>query len=371
MNVWVHALNVRRSQNLNRDTLQENQRLRRHGSGSSGCADLDGGSLFRVWLESTIVHVIRIPGASEISGTLTLNDTMLGVALLFLSIAGVKILLAFRKNSISVLTSTFHWSEIAVVGWWLAALFSLGVFQIAPAWQDQFWYWAAVLTCCPLISVLGAKRPTSTVWPWFIILPLIAVLGWPALTIFMVPSPDLVPLEIQSPVLIGFVLVLVMGTGNYMGSRFGVSILMISAAAFLSLWPVYSSFTGDLNSATRIRAFAALLCGIGVLHGFRQASRPTLDESKYDQLWFDFRDAFGIVWSIRIQDRINQTAEQEKWVVRLGTEGFVWEENVSAEQIRQSEERLTYTLHWLLRRFVEPEWINARLQQPTHAESIE
>lgn len=319
----------------------------------------------------TIVHIIRISGACEISETLTLNDVLLGIALLFLGVAGMKTMSSCRRNSIQVLTSTSYWSGFAIVSWGLASLVSLSFFRIAPPWQDQFWYWAAVLTCCPLISVLGAKRPTSKVWPWFIILPLIAVLGWPALTIFLVPSPDLVPLEIQSPVLIGFILVLVMGTGNYMGSRFGASILMVSAAAFLSLWPVSSSFTGDLNFSTRIRAFSALLCGIGLLHGFRQANRQTLDESKYDQLWFDFRDAFGIVWSIRIQDRINQSAQQENWVVRLGTEGFVWEENISDEQIKQSEKRLTQTLSWLLRRFVEPEWINARLQQPNKAELSE
>ncbi len=318
----------------------------------------------------TIVHIIRIPGACEISGTLTLNDVLLSVSLLFLCGSGLKTLMSFRRNSIQVLTPTFFWSEFAILSWGLASLVSLDVFQVGTAWQDQFWYWAAVLTCCPLISVLGAKRPTSRGWSWFIILPLIAVLGWPALTIFLVPSPDLVPLEIQSPVLIGFILVLVMGTGNYMGSRYGLSILMVSGAALLSLWPVFSSFAGDLNFATRIRAFSALLCGIGVLHGFRQAGRPTLDESKYDQLWFDFRDAFGIVWSIRIQDRINQTAQKEGWVVRLGTEGFVWDQNVSDEQIKQSEDRLEHTLHWLLRRFVEPEWINVRLQQPNNAESL-
>lgn len=314
---------------------------------------------------------MRVLGASEISGILTINDMVLGVALLLLSVAGVNTLTSFRQNSIQVFTATFLWGGIAIVSWSLATLLSFSVFQMTSASLDQFWYWAAVLTCCPLISVLGAKRPTSRVWPWFIILPLIAVLGWPALTVFLVPSPDLVPIEVQSPVLIGFVLVLVMGTGNYMGSRFGVSVLMVSAAALLLLWPISSSFTGDLAFAIRIRAFASLLCGIGLRHGFRQASRPTLDESKYDQLWFDFRDAFGIVWSIRIQDRINQTAEQENWVVRLGTEGFVWEQDASDELIKQTEERLTHTLHWLLRRFVEPEWTNARLQQPNNAELVE
>ncbi len=293
-----------------------------------------------------------------------MNDLLILVSLLFLC-GGIRITyISFKANTIAVLSPAFLWGFFAILFWCVALLTSLSVNHINLAWQDQTWYWSAILACCPLISVLGAKRPTSRVWNWFIILPLIAVLGWPALTV-LIRYPDLVALKIQAPVYLGFALVLVMGIGNYMGSRYGMSAFLLGVAVALSLWPTSSSYSGTVDSAIRLRGIAAFICGIAVLHAYRQSIRPSLEDSGYDKLWFDFRDAFGIVWSIRIQDRINQTAEKETWCVRLGTEGFIWEEDAPSDKRDLSEERLTHTLHWLLRRFVDSKWIDERLNKQT------
>lgn len=226
--------------------------------------------------------------------------------------------------------------------------------------MDQIWYWTAVFSCCPLISILGARRPTARIWTGFIIVPLIAVLGWPAVT-SLAQFPEITELVIQLPVFIGFVLVLVMGVGNYMGTRYGLSAATSGIAVMISLWPLSNLFGGDASLAEYWRAIAAFLFGAGLLHGFRQAARPILVDSNFDLLWFDFCDSFGIVWSIRIQDRINQVAVKEKWAVRLGTEGFKWKSETSPEEQQRTTQRLDQTLRWLFRRFVENEWIDQRL----------
>ncbi len=323
---------------------------------------LTGDELWRMFLIHYSACVYASLRTIKPGDGFTLNDLIVFVSLLLLCGAIGVSYTSFRSNSIAVLSPAFLWGIFAILFWIIATISSLSRLHVDAAWQDQAWYWSAILACCPLISVLGAKRPTSRVWNWFIILPLIAVLGWPAVTV-LVRYPDLVALKIQAPVYIGFVLVLVMGIGNYMGSRYGLSAFFIGVAVILSLWPMSNSYLGDHDSVTRLRGFASLFCGFAVLHGFRQSIRPSLDESRFDKVWFDFRDAFGIVWSIRIQDRINQTAVKEKWCVRLGTEGFVWEDEAPSDKREHTEERLRHTLYWLLRRFVDPIWIDERLNQ--------
>ena len=268
-----------------------------------------------------------------------------------------------RLQRIPVLTPALNWAVAGGLLLELSLLMSFPTFSIPQTWQDQIWYWTAVLLCCPLISILGSRRPTSRVWNTFIILPLIAVLSWPAVTV-LTRFPELHPLDVQLPVLMGFALVIIMGVGNFLGTRYGVSVFLLAVSQGLILWTVSNFFTSSQISVSTIRRIAALLLCISTTLGFWQSMRPTADESRFDRLWFDFRDVFGIVWSIRIQDRINATADKEQWTVRLGPEGFNWDKNTTEDKRRQSESRLVHTLYWHLRRFVENEWIEERLGTP-------
>lgn len=285
-------------------------------------------------------------------------------AAFLLSVVIVNLYYSSQRETIEVLKPSKRFAMAALSSWIVSCLLSLqglSFNRFPPAILDQLWYWTAVISCCPLIAILGAKRPTSRVWTWFIIMPLIAVLGWPAVTVLS-QFPRFPPLEIQLPVFLGFILVLVMGVGNYLGTRYALGAFFCGVAVLLTLWPLSNLFNGEIARTNSWRASAALVMGLAMLHGFRQSKRPSLEESPFDRLWFDFSDSFGIVWSMRIQDRINQLAEQEKWSVRLGTEGFNWQENASHVDRLHSTERLEQTLRWLLRRFVEPEWIDQRLK---------
>ena len=60
-------------------------------------------------------------------------------------------------------------------------------------------------------------------------------------------------------------------------------------------------------------------------------------------------------------DRINRTADEEHWPVRLELHGFVPLDEI-AEVSLQANERVEQVLRWHLKRFVEPEWIDRRLE---------
>ena len=62
-------------------------------------------------------------------------------------------------------------------------------------------------------------------------------------------------------------------------------------------------------------------------------------------------------------DRVNETSQRENWPVRLGIEGFRPEPASKASAVQaEHTQRVEHTFRWLLRRFVDPEWIDARME---------
>ncbi len=184
--------------------------------------------------------------------------------------------------------------------------------------------------------------------------------------------------------LAGYALVLLMGAGNYVGTRFALPALL-AAAAILTV-PVSMSSLHWLPARGTARAGATVLLGIaawlasliakvgrrspspdpvGAVEGIGMANTPTRALTvPFDALLADFRNLYGIVWARRVLDRINETAARDSWPVRLQLQGFVpvdpsCDANLTPEQSRQIE----HAVRWLLRRFVDPEWIDDRLSE--------
>jgi hypothetical protein len=58
--------------------------------------------------------------------------------------------------------------------------------------------------------------------------------------------------------------------------------------------------------------------------------------------------------------------------MQLELHGFVpLAESPSAEELLRTEERIEHTFRWLLKRFVDPEWINTRLMTNTRSSGDE
>ena len=163
--------------------------------------------------------------------------------------------------------------------------------------------------------------------------------------------------------LIGFVLVLVMGCGNYIATRLAFPALTYVFGVVLVLAPCSTVSAGLGVSSEMFRLCGTISMRLATLWGGWILQHHPLEPSGPNRVWNDFRETFGIVWMKRAMDRINEEfAERELWPARLGPEGLEWTIVPTEEQRQQVEARLAYAEHWLLRRFVDPEWIDRRLK---------
>lgn len=293
-------------------------------------------------------------------------------------VAWIFVLRGRRVLRETTLMTAANWSLLAVSAWlmtWFSDRFAV---LRSPQMSDHAWYACAVLALCPPIAVLGSRRPGVRVWTGFILIPMLLVLGWPVITLWL-QGTRLHGLQLETPQLVAYSLVLVMGVGNYFGTRYTVSALLYAAAVWLivvSSSQVAPAWLSD-RPAIRIVSSLMMLMSIGLI---RSATRRT-STNRFDQLWFDFFDTFGIAWGRRIQDRINYLSDKEKWGTRLEFDGFT-NTNLSGSleivpgqesdrfspnqgsvgpSVPEVESRIEHTIRWLLRRFVDPRWIDRRL----------
>lgn len=314
------------------------------------------------------------------------------------SLAAVALVLALRgvwlgreRLRHTTLIPAGRWAVAATLVWAVAFTLSLAT-DLPPAQQDALWYSAALLGLCPAIAVLGARRPGAAVWTAFVIIPLLAVLGWPLLTLWA-GAGQIRSLRLETPQLIGFVLVLLMGAGNYMGTRFSLPAVAYVVALCLLVGTVSAVAPPLVQGALAARHLATICLGLAVVgaravlrepeaepadcSGPSEAAAGPVDDQNdsatdteqtsvspagFDLLWADYRDMFGIVWAKRFQERLNGIAAQQKWPARLTDAGLEWQpgEGVDRDQAR---ERIDQTFRWLLRRFVDPPWIDVRLRR--------
>lgn len=263
------------------------------------------------------------------------------------------------------------------VGVWLVARAG----EIFDAWPPGAVSYAEYFAILALlgggISILGARNPGAEAWRWFVVAPMFLVLGWPAVLCW---GENWIPekLELMTPAFLGVLLVLVMGAGNYLATRFQKSALWGSLAAVLTIVPMT-----PLNPSTWISAqglavlseAAACLALLGILEGNRERQNQGLL-----RLWDDFRDSYGIVWAYRVMERMNQEAERLGWPFRLEIDRIVRKEengeNPSlphrdgdaqawdpqpGELSEKARGEVLFTVEWIFRRFVSEEWRRKRL----------
>lgn len=279
------------------------------------------------------------------------------------------VLAARKKLRGTTLLGAWLWSAVAFTAWGVTFFVTELLAVVDEGVADQLWLASAALVVCPFVAVLGARRPGSRVWDVFIVAPLAVVLDLPAVTAW---NRDLspTPLHLEVPMLAGYALVLVMGAGNYLATRFALPALLAVLAA-LSV-PVSMSSLNWLPQAGVTRAAATLLLTAGIWWAslaMRKIGRGRVLDglpvvAAFDALWSDFRNLYGIVWARRILDRVNEAAVRENWPVRLQHHGFAPVDpahplSLTPEQSQQVE----HTLRWLLRRFVDPAWIDARIPE--------
>jgi hypothetical protein len=262
----------------------------------------------------------------------------------------------------TTLLETWRWGVVAICMWGVSWVVSDLAPIVTRGLADQLWLASAVLMVSPFVSALGARRPGSRVWSFFVVLPVMVVLMLPAVTAW---NRDLrpTPLRLETPMVTGYALVLVMGAGNYVGTRFVIPALVSACASLsivLSLSELADRYPFDRSA---LHSAATVAISLAVWLGASQAAKSGPSGRKpLDAVWNEFRDLFGIVWGRRVMDRVNVTAQQEGWLLRLHFEGFVAVDSLGPPEPPPDQMvRAEQTLRWLLRRFVDPEWIDERM----------
>ncbi len=221
--------------------------------------------------------------------------------------------------------------------------------QFPETLAQQSFYWTGIVALCPLIAVLGAQRPGVKVWNAFVLVPLMFVLGWPALTVWFEGYPP-ASLQIETPTAIGIAIVALMGLGNYLLiPRWTASALFYGGAIAFIVLPLTTFI--ELSPRWHLAAYPCL--GLSALAGWLTSRNRQTHPDPLDQTWCEFRDRFGLVWAVRIKERVNATAEKERWCSRLEMQGF---RRIEADGTLSEQEtgiRAEHTLRWLLRRFVD------------------
>lgn len=293
-------------------------------------------------------------------------------AILCISILCWIIVLPGRRGVIgTTLTTPLRLLDLGLFCWIFSL--ALGVLpRMPPGAIDLCRYFSTLLILGAGISVLGARNPGGQAWTGFVVVPMFLVLGWPVLLCW---GDDWLPdrLELMTPAFLGILLVIVMGGGNYLTTRwqsaslFGAASLSLSSLERTALLPTSGILPTVTLLSSDIAGLAALFC---ILVGTN--SGASTHNTGLVRFWGDFRDHFGIVWSYRVMERLNQEAERLKWPFRFEIDRIVLAGVPSGEPMlpaqlsptelpQKTVDEIRLTLEWMFRRFVSDAWRNSRL----------
>lgn len=226
-------------------------------------------------------------------------------------------------------------------------------------------YCAGMLVFCPVMSVLGARRPQNRAWE-FITASLWIILALPALEVFFARQGE--AFDVRGLRSWFFVVLIFITVSNIALSRFwlsgilfgGVQVILVSD--YLPTW-----FQFHLESGQ------AIALAVGAVAVSLACFWPKPDRSQntgVDRVWLNYRDTFGGLWAVRTCESINAYAKLQQWNIRLTWDGFVSMDGDCWDDTEQSAENPTIEkLHQLLRnqfrRFVDDQWIEAGLSDQT------
>jgi len=260
-------------------------------------------------------------------------------------------------------------TTLVSAAWWTAAtavaIAGVELMHVAipldGKWLAPLRFCAAVLSFCPFISVLGAKRPQHLAWN-FVVLSLWGIVSLSALTALAMQRADRFVLgDARAWMLWALIL---MGLINYLPTGNRLAALLVAAGQVILFAPHLPLLRG-VDFLTKLPAgpsLALFLFAMGLILVERpsQAIRDGLGRPSYefDRLWLDFRDSFGLLWGLRLQERVNVASTAAKWDIELQWHGFP-AKGIPAKH----REAVRQAMTGLLRRFVSHEWIAARLER--------
>jgi hypothetical protein len=216
-----------------------------------------------------------------------------------------------------------------------------------------------------MMALLGAKRPQDRGWQ-FIVASLWIVLALPA-TQDLVFSPGS-RLDLHPAWRWFLVILILISLANYLPTRYGLSAILASAGQWLLLREQSPIMPVPPQHSEPVGGLLLLAVSILVARGVRGTTSHA--SQGWNRVWVDFRDCFGVVWALRITERVNQSSRAYGWPMRLTWTGFVRvdrPDDAADASLFSSDVELS--LRTLLRRFVSPGWIDQRIGSQEEAEA--
>jgi hypothetical protein len=240
-----------------------------------------------------------------------------------------------------------------------------------PASQASARLAVAAFSLCPIMSLLGAKRPQHGVWQ-FIVASLAGIIALPAASAALVrpgSPPDVHAL--QRWFMLALVLVAAM---NFAATRHGVAAVIV-AVGQLILMRQFMPFVDSLGQqGATLDVVAAWLVATGGIVAAGQSwlwpaqrrvvgsevaqvatrRRGRADLVAFGTAYLALRETLGAAWTLRIAERFNAVAESRGWPCRLRFDGLHVGGDPDDHEWHGDAIR---TGRALLRRFVSTDWM--------------
>lgn len=261
----------------------------------------------RMWIQGlTIVANVTTGSGSWIAAGLALA----------IAVAAFTAHLWLRGTTMAAPAAWGFWSGVTI----FAVEGSLALGSVDPLWDSLWLYAAAAGTFCPMMGVLGAKRPQDRGWQW-VVLSLWVILLVPAMQAVAARSGQ--PLELTGAWRLLLAALIAMGLLNYLPTRYAVAAVLCAIGQTLLLGPYVIANLANSASIGRIAGLALLLAAaatavvIASRRGVTGRGSESSPAASFNTRWFAFRDDWGAFWGLRVMQRVNQTAEIGGWAVRL------------------------------------------------------
>lgn len=274
----------------------------------------------------------------------------------------VRLIRSVRHTS---LTSAAAWSVWFQVTLTVTTISTLCKSRVPLGILDQLWYLTAVSALCPFVAVLGARRGRLLEWSLFIVLPLIIVLEWPALA-QLTRCWHGQRLELETPAVVAYGFLLLMSVAAANGANRSALALSFWFCSWFAVagsrWTLLSLGQSGRDLIIELVPFGLIAFWISVM----RAARPSTLNEGWERVWHDFQKFFGSLWTARVAIRLNEVAEREQWPWWFTLHGLQPRPGQPVVPGPSNDDpRVDHTFRWLLKPFVDPEWIDERLTAST------
>jgi hypothetical protein len=205
-----------------------------------------------------------------------------------------------------------------------------------------------------LISVLNARTPGGGAWAiLMVLLVLVFLIPWLEGPGIARPAQGAERLRLNAPWTIFYGLLVIAGVTNYLPTRYGPAACWIGLGLVLE----YLALTRPgWPASRRALTWSAVpwTLSVALWSAYGRSGRRRSSEAGLGRLWFWFRDHWGVVWALRVQERFNRSAETQRWPIRIQWHGVISACPSAADEQPAVPEAAEATFRTLVRRFAEP-----------------